>query len=86
MRISADRADPGYANFEASMAAEKKPIIYLDGVKQEDVITADTDQGFIVVLGTDDAGGILRDPKDSNAVLTIRKEGRVSVVLAEKSA
>lgn len=78
-RFSSDRHDPGYANF---LAAGKVITVFIDGVKQHLVITADEDEGFIVryALGAD--GKAMTDPKNPGQLLTERCAGKVVVEVA----
>lgn len=45
MRVSSDQADVGYANFDPSYHYE----ITLDGMGVTNVITADEEEGYIVI-------------------------------------
>lgn len=48
-RFSADRLDPGWANYVEILAAGRDLSIYLDGEKVENAVTADDVEGFVLV-------------------------------------
>ncbi len=54
MRISADKNDPGY-----QPGIMGKYDVYLDGTRQEFVVTADEEAGIIVKCKSDERGLIL---------------------------
>lgn len=71
MRISADTNDSGYTH-DCMHDVE----IYLDGVMQNNVVTADEDQGFILRASEDKGGLIVKDGYFVEETLTGRVEIR----------
>jgi len=62
LRISVDQADPGYQKFR-DLQATGAPIarVFVDGVLQHYVITADEDMGYVVKSRRDDEGTVMVD-------------------------
>nr|WP_314582298.1 hypothetical protein [uncultured Pseudomonas sp.] len=73
MRVSADPQDPGY-----SPGLIGRVDIYLDGEKQRAAITADEEEGLIVVADRDEAGR-LRVEGDEVVTKTLRGKVRIGV-------
>ena len=79
MRISSDKADPGYPSFARAQARRQTVRIFLDGVEQAKCLMADTELGLVErpVLGPD--GKIQIDPNDPESIWIERVEGDVRV-------
>ena len=61
MRISSNSSDPGYLQYLVCEKTGRWPLIFLDGVKVMDVLTADSDKGFLIRAVTDDVGNVVLD-------------------------
>ena len=61
MRISSDPNDPGYRQYLACEETGRWPLIFLDGIKMMDVLTADSDKGFLTRAVVDNGGIIAVD-------------------------
>ena len=75
MRVSADQTDPGYID---DFEVRRHFKVFLDGVEQKDVRTADEEEGFVIVL-------LRRGPKNDfyavdGQAASERREGKVVIV------
>ena len=61
MRISSKPDDPGYGQYLACEASGRWPLIFVDGIKQTDVTTADQDKSFVIRAVTDASGNFVID-------------------------
>lgn len=77
MRISADKGDPGYTAY-ATAPNRTKIEVYLDGVLQKHVVTADTDEGWLLRLKEDDKGNLFID-HTTNRIAAERCTGKVEI-------
>ena len=80
MRISADKADPGYSWFLRHLDS----IIFLDGEKQRFCLTADDEQGFVVRHQLDAAGKLVVDRIKEEFALE-KVFGQVKIVLRQRN-
>jgi hypothetical protein len=76
MRISIEKDDPGYRLFCMRRGDNLRPIVFLDGVQQNWVITADTIEGLVKRTVITAAGNIAHDGID---FLTESVFGKVSI-------
>ena len=67
MRISIERNDPGFANYEKMMIAGPVHRILLDGIEQSMVLTADSDEGMVKRLKKNKDDSIVRSHDRSYA-------------------
>jgi hypothetical protein len=63
MRISVDERDAGYPEYKNSVHQGKTVRVFLDGLEQKQVITADSCDGFIVAIELDERGNFVWDRK-----------------------
>jgi hypothetical protein len=73
MRISGDKNDPGYDTFCENRASE----IYLNGIRQDHVVTADDVEGFVLKEVHKDGKPVIRN----DAFLTVQEKGEVEIRL-----
>lgn len=78
MRISWDRDDPGYELLDQIRKTGDAVWVFLDGVPLRYVMTADEEEGFVIVTQTDSNGHPIY--KDDEWLLET-KHGQVKVVL-----
>ncbi|WP_137279229.1 hypothetical protein [Pseudomonas rhizoryzae] len=78
MRVSADPQDPGY-----SPGLVGRVDVYLDDEKQRDAVTADEEEGLVVIYARDEAGR-LRVEGDELVTKTLRGKVRIGVHHADK--
>lgn len=64
MRISVDRDDPGYAEWESLGETRYSAKVFLDGVEMRGVITADEEAGMVVRYRMKDNGLIVIENGD----------------------
>ena len=67
MRLSAVEGDPGYEPYLKLGDRCEKVRVLLEGVEHKNVLTADTDMGFIEVYEIDDSGNIRWDRQSGEA-------------------
>jgi hypothetical protein len=79
MRLSTNPADRGYRTYRA-LPAKVAPLVSLDGVELQDVVTADSVLGYVVRGRRDDAGSLLLNAR-CTAVQLEQLRGRVEIVL-----
>lgn len=77
MRLSANQDDSGYAQFAVCKLNKRWPTVLVDGVKIDNVVTADDVVGFATYLVTDCSGSLIVDPVTESAK-TETVHGRVS--------
>lgn len=77
MRLSAIETDPGYLPSGDYRRANAK--IYLDGVEQANVVTADEDEGLVVAPLLDDHGHIIADQSGNYRMDERRGSVRIDV-------
>lgn len=81
MRISSDEKDSGYSQFVMARANGKWVHAYLNDVRVQKCVMADTDIGVITRLRTDDQGnGVLAADRESIERVTERGTVRVEFV------
>lgn len=73
MRISSNRADPGYAEY----LKHQPVLVFLDGAKVERCVMADDEMGEIEVHQVDEDGRLVLNSLD---VVTEKKHGKVQIV------
>lgn len=59
MRISSDRTDPGFDEWDKIERLAAR--VYLDGVEIKDVITADEEAGMVIRYKRNAGGGLVLD-------------------------
>ncbi len=72
MRMSVNKEDPGYENLDYSAA------VYLDGVLQRRVETADEEAGYVCRYATDPTGVLI---VEGDTLVTEEVFGEVRIVL-----
>ncbi len=78
MRLSTNPDDAGYANWKRFIYKNGFPKVYLDGALFSDVLTADTDEGFIEIVKHGSDGKVVIT-YEGNVATTIRY-GHVRIV------
>lgn len=79
MRVSSNKDDAGFRQFEAARANGESIIVFLDGVEIPKCIVADEEQGIIEHLVLDADGNAQIDPNDRCQVWTKRVSGKVRI-------
>jgi hypothetical protein len=79
--MSSDVTDAGYAAYEAVNKDKHRVDVYLDGIKQRYVVTADVEAGYIKRYKLNNKGSIYPD-KDGEPI-TVEDYGKVEIVLAD---
>ena len=74
MRVSVDEQDPGYSPGLIGRGVK----VFLDGVEQRQVVTADDELGLIVMYDVDENG---RVKMDGEMVRRINAQGAVKIEL-----
>lgn len=77
-RVSTDKFDPGEHVFAKLRASGKQVKVWLDGVEQDNCITADVDEGWVKRYQTDHEGNLAVAIAD-NTILTEIIKGRVVI-------
>lgn len=77
MRISVEKDDPGYTDLVPLLGLK----IFLDGQEEKLVLTADEEQGKILVAVKNEAGFL---QKDGDEILKEWKSGKVEIQFPEK--
>jgi len=80
MRISADKEDPGFENFNPGEHTYK---VFLDGVEVDHCITADEEEGFVFLYipNNNGTGFIVSD--DGESILSGEKYGEVVIQIGD---
>ena len=81
MRISTDETDPGYQTWADLMCQGAKVEVFLDGIKQNEVDTADDVQGYVRRAQVDAWGEYVL--RRDNVVLLQHCKGRVQIIINE---
>ncbi len=74
MRVSADPQDPGYSPGLTGRGVK----VFLDGVEQHQVVTADDELGLVVMYDVDENGQV---KMDGEMVRRINAQGTVRIEL-----
>lgn len=82
MRISTDPSDPGYRAYR-TLPECVTPVIYVDGEKMSEVVTADTKRGCVVVADTRGDGQVKINAR-GDAVLHRQVFGAVRIEFARR--
>ncbi len=78
MRLSVEKDEPGYSAWQALGNRRHDVRIFVDGAEVKNAITADTEEGFVVVNETGENGHILFG-RESGEIYTKRITGRVEI-------
>lgn len=81
MRISANKDDPGYAQYRASLDSGKAVVIFLDGAQVKDCQTADDQLGVVSYFVRDENGYLQVSPLGDSALIETR-QGKVSITFS----
>lgn len=79
MRVSANKDDAGYSQFNVAMEHGKPVRIFLDGVEVKKCVTADDEHGFVIRHVLDGDGNVQIDPIDKTKVWEERVTGKVEI-------
>lgn len=82
MRVSTDKDDAGFWQFNLLMAAEKQIDVFLDGIHQKHCMTADDECGIVVRCVVDSEGGIQISPDNPNEIWYETVAGKVEIRLS----
>jgi hypothetical protein len=78
VRLSADENDPGYAAWMA-IPNRFEVTIFLDGVEQRSVVTADDEDGFVVKSKLDAQGNVQVNPEKPDEIWMEMLHGAVRI-------
>lgn len=81
MRLSVEKDDPGYLAWQKLGNKRRDVRIFVDGAEVKNAITADAEEGFVIVNETGENGQILFDRK-SGEIYTKRITGCVEIRMA----
>lgn len=81
MRRSSVEGDAGYAPWHHERAMGCYHRVFLDGIEQAKVTTADESDGFVVRAVLDDEGHMQTNPYDPEIVWEERVEGEVKIAI-----
>jgi len=83
VRISADKDDPGYPQFNVAMAHGKRVVVLADGVEVKQCVTADEELRYVKYYQLDGDGNVQIDPCNPDQILTAEsRDCDVKVVIA----
>ncbi|OHV81613.1 hypothetical protein [Rhizobium sp. LCM 4573] len=83
MRVSSDKADPGYADWCKLNGDRKIVTVYLDGEKVRDAVMADEEAGEVRRCVRTEADNLAFDKKTGD-ILRETLRGKVKVVVEDR--
>lgn len=79
MRLSVSQGDPGYRAYRG-LPCSVRPVVWLDGERVSQCVTADTRRGFVLVHVANQDGKVQINAKRTDTKKE-RRYGRVEIVL-----